>query len=157
MSDSTPRDPYADLDVRLATRAPQILGSPVDSSITLLQAYGKEVISFGMGSVGPDAIPGAALAELASQVLDDPSNSSFNYGPTEGEQSLRTELLAILHAAGQPAEDETLLITTGGMQGLDLVCKLFLNPGDLVLTESPTYANALVTIASYQGRVVECP
>jgi 2-aminoadipate transaminase len=43
------------------------------------------------------------------------------------------------------------------MQGLDLVCKLFWNPRDLVLTESPTYANALVSIASYEGRVVECP
>lgn len=157
MTDPTQRNAPVALDVRLATRAAQMLGSPVDSSLTLLQAYGKDVISFGMGSVGPDAIPGAALAELATQVLDDPSNSSFNYGPTEGEQSLRTELLAILHASGQPADEETLLITTGGMQGLDLVCKLFLNPGDLVLTESPTYANALVTIASYQGRVVECP
>lgn len=157
MTDSAQRKPSTGQDVRLATRAAQILGSPVDRSITLLQAYGKDVISFGMGSVGPDAIPGAALAELASQVLDDPSNSAFNYGPTEGEQSLRIELLAILHASGQPAEEETLLITTGGMQGLDLVCKLFLNPGDLVLTESPTYANALVTIASYQGRVLECP
>lgn len=157
MTDSPRRNPSAGPDVRLATRAAQILGSPVDSSITLLQAYGKDVISFGMGSVGPDAIPGAALAELAAQVLDDPSNSTFNYGPTEGEQSLRTELLAALHASGQPADEERLLITTGGMQGLDLVCKLFLNPGDLVLTESPTYANALVTIASYEGRVVECP
>lgn len=157
MTDPTQRNAPVALDVRLATRAAQMLGSPVDSSLTLLQAYGKDVISFGMGSVGPDAIPGSALAELATQVLDDPSNSSFNYGPTEGEQSLRTELLAILHASGQPADEETLLITTGGMQGLDLVCKLFLNPGDLVLTESPTYANALVTIASYQGRVVECP
>jgi 2-aminoadipate transaminase len=157
MTRSTGRNPAAAVNVRLAKRAAQIMGSPVDSSITLLQAYGKEVISFGMGSVGPDAIPGAALAELASQVLDDPSNSSFNYGPTEGEQSLRSELLTILHASGQPAEEETLLITTGGMQGLDLVCKLFLNPGDLVLTESPTYANALVSIATYEGRVVECP
>src|SRR4029077_8193637 len=130
MTDSSPRDPSAALDVRLATRAPLILGSAVDRSTTLLQAYGKELISFGMGSVGPDAIPGAALAELASQILDDPSNSSFNYGPTEGEPALRTELLAVLHAAGQPADEETLLITTGGMQGLDLVCKLFLNPGD---------------------------
>lgn len=157
MTDSARRNPSAGLDVRLATRAAQIMGSPVDSSITLLQAYARDVISFGMGSVGPDAIPGAALAELAAQVLDDPSNSSFNYGPTEGEPSLRAELLAILRTSGQPADEESLLITTGGMQGLDLVCKLFLNPGDLVVTESPTYANALVTIASYQGRVVECP
>src|SRR5487761_1513434 len=109
MTDSPHRNPSAAPDVRLATRAAQILGSPVDSSITLLQAYGKDVISFGMGSVGPDAIPGAALAELAAQVLDDPSNSTFNYGPTEGEQSLRTELLAALHASGQPADEERLL------------------------------------------------
>lgn len=157
MTESVPRNPVPAMDPRLATRMAQVKGSPVDSSISLLQAYGKDVISFGMGSVGPDAIPGAALAELASQVLDDRSNSSFNYGPTEGEQSLRWELLTVLRASGEPAGEESLLITTGGMQGLDLVCKLFLNPGDLVLTESPTYANALVSIGAYEGRVVECP
>src|SRR6476646_1695245 len=107
MTDPTQRNAPVALDVRLATRTAQILGSPVDSSITLLQAYGKDVLSFGMGSVGQDAIPGGALDELATQVLDDPSNSAFNYGPTEGEQSLRTQLLAVLHASGQPADEET--------------------------------------------------
>jgi 2-aminoadipate transaminase len=65
--------------------------------------------------------------------------------------------MTALVAWGQPASEESLLITTGGMQGLDLACKMYLDPGDVVLTESPTYPNALVTIATYEGRVLECP
>ena len=144
-------------DTRLASRAVDITGSAVDSSVGLLQRHGGDVISFGMGAAGPDAIPGAALAELASEILRDPSNSALNYGPTEGERTLRSALLAALAAWGQPASEESLLITTGGMQGLDLTCKMFLDPGDLVLTESPTYPNALVSIANYEARVLECP
>ncbi len=144
-------------DTRLASRAVRITGSAVDSSVGLLQRYGGDVISFGMGAAGPDAIPGAALAELASEILRDPSNSSLNYGPTEGERTLRSALMTALAGWGQPAGEESLLITTGGMQGLDLACKMFLDPGDLVLTESPTYPNALVSIATYEGRVIECP
>ncbi len=144
-------------DPRLAGRAVRITGSAVDSSVGLLQRYPGEVISFGMGAAGPDAIPGGALGELASQLFGDASNSALNYGPTEGERSLRSALINALPSWGQPATEESLLITTGGMQGLDLVCKMYLDPGDVVITESPTYPNALVTIGSYEGRVVECP
>lgn len=143
--------------LRFAARAVDLTGSAVDSSVGLLQRYGGDVISFGMGAAGPDAIPGRVLGELAAEILADPDNSTLNYGPTEGEASLRSVLLASLAASGQPATEETLLITSGGMQGLDLVCKMFLEPGGVVVTESPTYANALVTIATYEGRVVECP
>jgi 2-aminoadipate transaminase len=115
------------------------------------------MISFGMGAAGPDTIPGPALAELAMEILQDPSQSALNYGPTEGESSLRSALLARLASWGQPAGDDSLLITSGGTQGFDLAFKMFLDPGDLVVTESPTYPNALVSIASYEGRVVECP
>ena len=144
-------------NAQLAGRAARITGSAVDSSARLLQHYPGQVISFGIGAAGPDAIPGPALGELATQLFADPSNSSLNYGPTEGEPSLRSALINSLRSWGQPATEETLLITTGGMQGLDLVCKMYLDPGDIVITESPTYPNALVAIGSYEGRVVECP
>jgi 2-aminoadipate transaminase len=151
------REPAELSDTRLASRAVHLTGSAVDSSVGLLQRNGGDVISFGMGAAGPDAIPGAALAELASEIFRDPSNSSLNYGPTEGERTLRSALMTAMAASGQPAREESLLITTGGMQGLDLACKMFLDPDDLVLTESPTYPNALVSIATYEGRVLECP
>jgi 2-aminoadipate transaminase len=151
------RDPAVVSDRRLASRAVDLKGSAVDSSVGLLQRHGGDVISLGMGAAGPDAIPGAALGELASELLRDASNSSLNYGPTEGERTLRSALMTALVAWGQPASEESLLITTGGMQGLDLACKMYLDPGDVVLTESPTYPNALVTIATYEGRVLECP
>jgi 2-aminoadipate transaminase len=151
------REPGVVTDARLASRAVHLTGSAVDSSVSLLQRYTSDVISFGMGAAGPDASPGAALAELASEILRDPSNSSLNYGPTEGERTLRSALMTALPEWGQPAGEESLLITSGGMQGLDLACKMFLDPGDLVLTESPTYPNALVSIATYEGRVLECP
>lgn len=157
MKESAQRETSLVGRIRLAARAVNLTGSAVDSSVGLLQRYGGDVISFGMGAAGPDAIPGRALGELAAEILGDPENSTLNYGPTEGEASLRSVLLEALAASGQPASEDTLLITSGGMQGLDLVCKLFLDPGDVVVTESPTYPNALVSIASYEGRVVECP
>ncbi|HKW06759.1 MAG TPA: PLP-dependent aminotransferase family protein [Candidatus Dormibacteraeota bacterium] len=141
----------------LAKRAAGITGSAVDSSVSMLERHGGRVISFGMGAAGPDAIPGGPLGELASQIFADASNSALNYGPTEGERVLRSALIKSLPSWGQPATEESLLITTGAMQGLDLVCKMYLDPHDVVITESPTYPNALVSIASYEGRVVECP
>lgn len=57
---------------------------------------------------------------------------------------------------GAPAP-ERLLITSGGMQGLDLACKLFVEPGSLVVAESPTYTNGTAVITSYEGRILEAP
>jgi 2-aminoadipate transaminase len=139
-----------------AARVDGITGSVIDSSTSLLQRQTHDIVRMAMGSPAAEAIPsdvfGALLGELAAD-----GTSAFDYGPTEGEATLRRALLDWLAAQDMPLDPDELLITSGGMQGLDLVCKLFVESGDLVAVESPTYTNGAATISSYEGTMVEIP
>lgn len=138
-----------------ADRVAGITGSLIDQIMSILPQRGgtgrSDVISFGAGSPGPDALPGSAFRELSPVVLAESGLPALNYGPTEGDGELREQLLKQLRSVDAAVAAEQLVITTGAMQGLDLVCKLFINPGDLVAVESPAFTNALATIGSYQG------
>jgi len=139
----------------MASRSAGITGSVIDSSTSLLQRQTHDVVRFAMGSPAPEAIPAAAFAELLTEVLGPDATGAFDYGPTEGEAVFREALLPFLAANGIAATPEETLITAGGMQGLDLAAKLFVDPGDLVIVESPTYTNGTATIGSYEGDMLE--
>lgn len=142
-------------ELGLAERASGITGSVIDSSTTLLQAKRHPIVRFAMGSPAAEAIPTPEFADIARDLF---TPHAFDYGPTEGERGLREALLGLLdEQAGAAPPLERLLITAGGMQGLDLVCKLLIDPGDLVVVESPTYTNGTATITGYGGRVLEAP
>jgi len=140
-----------------AARAALIPGSVIDASTSLLQDQSHDVVRFAMGSPAPEAIPAAAFDDLARIALGAGASDAYDYGPTEGEAGLRSALLAFLAQQGTPTSDERLLITAGGMQGLDLTCKLFVERGDLVAVESPTYTNGTAVIRSYEGELLEVP
>src|SRR5258706_5792620 len=140
-----------------AARAAGITGSVIDSSSALLQRRREPTISFAMGCPAADAIPSALIAGLAAEGLRDPAAESLNYGPTEGEVSLRRALIDFLRQAGNAITDDRLLITAGGTQGLDLVAKLFIDPGDLVIAEQPSYTNGTAVVTGYQGLILRCP
>ena len=142
---------------RLARRAAGITGSVIDSSTSLLERQAHDIVRFAMGSPAPDAIPSAAFAELLPAVLGKGPSRAFDYGRTEGEPVFVDALLPFLGARGIAATSEEMIVTAGGMQGLDLTAKLLIDPGDLVLVESPTYTNGTATIASYEGDMVEVP
>jgi 2-aminoadipate transaminase len=148
--------PTVSLTSLYAARAEGITGSVIDSSTSLLQRQTHDIVRMAMGSPAAEAIPsatfGALLADLAAG-----GASAFDYGPTEGDRTLRGALIDFLAAQGTPVDPAELLITSGGMQGLDLVCKLFVDAGDLVAVESPTYTNGAATISGYEGRMVEIP
>ena len=141
---------------RFAQRAGLIDGSVIDASSSLLQRQTHDVVSLAMGAPAADAIPVEAFRAVSEEVLGDAADA-LSYGPTEGERSLRSELGHFLAANGDPVDPRRLVVTAGGMQGLDLVCKLFVDPGDLVIAESPTYTNGTGTIRSYEGSVLEVP
>lgn len=140
-----------------AARAALIPGSVIDSSTSLLQSQSHDIVRFAMGSPAPEAIPAAVFDKLAGIALGAGASDAYDYGPTEGEAGLRSALLAFLEQQGTPAAHERLLITAGGMQGLDLACKLFVERGDLVAVESPTYTNGTAVILSYEGELLEVP
>ncbi|MCF2570738.1 aminotransferase-like domain-containing protein [Brevibacterium sp. UCMA 11754] len=142
-----------------ASRADSLVGSVIDSSVAMLAAYDHDIVKFGMGSPAPDMLPAEDFARIANSVF---TPESFTYGETQGEPVLIDALLNYLQETSQiPVEHfgnrERLVITTGGMQGIDLGFKLFVSPGDLVLCEAPTYTNGSATALSYEAEIAEVP
>jgi 2-aminoadipate transaminase len=142
----------------LSRRATRMLGSVIDSSTSLLARQQHDIVTFAMGSPAAEAIPTAAFAEIATHDVFAPGSAApFGYAATEGDPVLRAALASFLAGTPEAVDPERLLITSGGMQGLDLACKLFVDPGDLVAVESPTYTNGSATVLSYEGEVLEVP
>ncbi|MEO6827945.1 MAG: PLP-dependent aminotransferase family protein [Microbacteriaceae bacterium] len=137
-----------------AARAARLTGSIIDSSTSLLASQTHDIVSFAMGSPADEAVPLDAFREIAAAQLD---HSSFAYGATEGEPALLKQLVDYLATTSEPTSAERVTITAGGMQGLDLACKIFVDPGDLVIVESPTYTNGSATAASYGAELLEAP
>ena len=148
--------PTVSLTSLYAARVDGITGSVIDSSTSLLERQTHDIVRMAMGSPAAEAIPSATFGALLGELAAD-GPSAFDYGPTEGDRALRGALIDFLAAQGTPVDPDELLITSGGMQGLDLVCKLFVEAGDLVAVESPTYTNGAATISGYEGRMVEIP
>ncbi|MFB0834645.1 aminotransferase-like domain-containing protein [Arthrobacter halodurans] len=138
----------------LAGRAGQLVGSVIDSSTSLLAAQRHDVVRFAMGSPAAEFVPVGVFNDIAATVHD---ASSYAYGATEGEPRLLRALLGHLATTPEPSSSDRITITSGGMQGLDLACKLFVDPGDLVVVESPTYTNGSATALSYGARLLEVP
>jgi 2-aminoadipate transaminase len=141
-----------------AVRAASFTGSPIDDSTSLLQSQTHDIVRLAMGSPASEAIPSEVFASMLGTALPGDRTGAYDYGPTEGEAGLRELLIEFLEGHdGVALAGERLLITSGGMQGLDLACKLFVDPGDLVAVESPTYTNGTGVIAGYGGEVLEVP
>ncbi|TCO54353.1 PLP-dependent aminotransferase family protein [Actinocrispum wychmicini] len=140
-----------------AERCSSLVGSVIDSSTALLQQQKHDIVRFAMGSPAAEAIPTELLDELSGKALREYGAASFDYAATEGDPALRTALLDVLAATPESTTSDRLLVTSGGMQGLDLASKLFINPGDLVAVEAPTYTNGTATVLSYGARVLEVP
>ncbi|MGV9825704.1 MULTISPECIES: aminotransferase-like domain-containing protein [unclassified Gordonia (in: high G+C Gram-positive bacteria)] len=138
----------------LAGRAKDLVGSMIDSSTSLLASQTHDIVRFAMGSPADEAVPADEFRRIAGEILD---NSSFTYGATEGEPRLLQLLVDYLATTPDPSTHDRLVITTGGMQGLDLAGKLFIDPGDLVVVESPTYTNGSATALSYGAQLLEVP
>lgn len=141
----------------LAGRTSGLVGSVIDSSTSLLQSQTHDIVRFAMGSPAHEAIPTELLAEVGQEAIGAGAADAFDYAATEGDPALREALLAMLEGTTDATTPERLTITAGGMQGLDLACKLFVDPGDLVAVESPTYTNGSATALSYQAELLEVP
>lgn len=141
----------------LAARTDGLVGSVIDSSTSLLARQTHDIVRFAMGSPAAEAIPTQALTDVSVEALGVHRPDSFDYAATEGDLSLRETLVAALDGTTDATTLDRVTITSGGMQGLDLACKLFVDPGDVVSVESPTYTNGSATALSYQARLMEVP
>jgi 2-aminoadipate transaminase len=138
-----------------AARAAGLVGSVIDSSTSLLHKQSHDVVRFAMGSPAAEAVPSSVLADIAAAELSSPH--AYDYAATEGDPPLHAALLEMLRGTSDETTADRLTITAGGMQGLDLFCKIFVDPGDLVVVESPTYTNGSATALSYGANLIEVP
>ncbi len=130
-----------------------LVGSVIDASTALLAEQSHDVVRFAMGAPGEDLIPVADLDAAFARA----GTGRYDYGETEGDTKLRREILRLTEEQGRRTSDERILVTTGGMQGLDLAFKLSVDAGDLVIVEAPTYTNGNATALSYGAEVIAAP
>jgi 2-aminoadipate transaminase len=138
-----------------AARAAGLVGSVIDSSTSLLHKQTHDIVRFAMGSPAAEAVPSEILARIAAIELSAPD--AYDYAATEGDPPLHAALLKMLSGTSDETTEDRLTITAGGMQGLDLFFKIFVDPGDLVVVESPTYTNGSATALSYGATLLEVP
>lgn len=116
------------------------------------------MISFAGGNPAAFALPNEQIAGIAQDLLMQEGKVLLQYGQTEGYPPLKQALIPYLQEHFQlDVALEELLITCGSMQGLDLLLKALVNPGDVVLTESPAFLGALQAMKAFQARIVPVP
>ncbi|NLE74045.1 MAG: PLP-dependent aminotransferase family protein [Actinobacteria bacterium] len=116
-----------------------------------------EVISLAGGLPATDCFPAELLEEIGARIARTQCALSLQYGPTEGFDVLKLDVAHVMAEEWTQIDPQRVIITTGGQQAIDLVAKAFLDPGDVVLAESPAYPGALTTFLSYQADVVHVP
>ena len=102
-----------------------------------------DMISFAPGYPDPEVYAWAEFREITAELLSGKDASVLQYGPTRGHKALVDACLEILASRGIAATTEQVLVTTGSQQGIDLVGKVLLDPGDVVLVELPAYTGAI--------------
>src|SRR3954462_15779417 len=113
------------------------------------------VISLATGLPDTTTFPAEDFAALMARVAVDSSAAALQFGPTDGLEEVRRCIVEVMAAEGAEVETGDLMVTTGGQQVIDLVCRAFLDPGDVVVAEAPTYPGAVPCFNSYQADVVQ--
>ncbi len=109
-----------------------------------------DIISFGGGLPAPETFPHDELAEIAYKEIKENYANVLQYGTTEGSRTLRDAFAEWLRPQGIEASREQMLVTTASQQGLDLLCKAFFDPGDVMFCSLPTYLGAVQAFSLFQ-------
>jgi 2-aminoadipate transaminase len=115
----------------------------------------EDVISLAGGLPDTSTFPPDSYAALMRTVAVDSCARALQYSPTEGLELIKRCIVDVMAAEGVEIAADELLVTTGGQQVIDLVCKTLLDPGDVVVAEAPTYPGAVPTFSCYQAEVVQ--
>lgn len=142
--------------MQIAERMQGVSGSAIRELFKLLGD--PAIISFGGGNPSKACFPGETIRTITDELLREKSDILLQYGATEGYLPLRRAYLDhILPGNDLHGELENVLALTGSMQGLDLICKAVINPGDVVLVEEPSFLGALQTFHVAQAKLVTVP
>jgi DNA-binding transcriptional MocR family regulator len=113
-----------------------------------------EVVSLAGGMPYTTALPLDAVGKLMSDLLATRGAAALQYGSGQGDPTLREHICEVMALEGVIGSPDDVVVTVGSQQALDLVTRIFCDPGDVVLAEAPSYVGALGTFAAYQAEVV---
>ena len=113
-----------------------------------------EVVSLAGGMPNLSALPMDVVAHIAEEVIREQGSVALQYGSGQGDPTLREQIAEIMALEGIESHPDDIIVTTGSQQALDLVSRIFLDPGDVVLAEAPSYVGALGTFRQYQASIV---
>lgn len=116
-----------------------------------------EVVSLAGGMPYLEGLPLQALAETAHELVLRRGTTALQYGSGQGDPTLREQVLDVMRLEGIEAHPDDVVITTGSQQALDLVTRMFVDAGDVIVAEAPSYVGALGVFRSYQADVVHVP
>ncbi|WP_442907771.1 aminotransferase-like domain-containing protein [Kineococcus sp. G2] len=116
-----------------------------------------EVVSLAGGMPYLPALPLDAVAEVSARLVAERGATTLQYGSGQGEVAMREQITEVVRPQGIRAHPDDVVVTTGSQQALDLVARVFLDPGDVVLAEAPSYVGALGVFRSYQAHVEHVP
>jgi len=142
-------DPWVD---SYAQRAQGLTASAIRALFAV--ASRPEVVSLAGGMPYVSALDSDQFADITARVIREQGTTALQYGSGQGDQKLREQILEITSLVGVHSHPDDIVVTAGSQMGLDLVTKIFCDPGDTVLVESPSYVGALGVFRSYQCNVV---
>ncbi|MCI8866760.1 MAG: PLP-dependent aminotransferase family protein [Anaerotignum sp.] len=142
--------------VKFANRMSLLTGSEIRELLKLTSQ--PDIISFAGGMPAPELFPVEGVKEAAIQTLDERGRAALQYASTEGDPALRKHIVARMEAKnGIKTDIDHVLVTSGSQQGLDFSARVFLNPGDVVLLESPSYLGAVNAFKACEPKFMDIP
>jgi 2-aminoadipate transaminase len=149
MSGGSRLDPWVD---SYATRARGMTASEIRALFTV--ASRPEVVSLAGGMPYVQALPLDTLADTASRLIRERGAHALQYGSGQGDVHLREQILDVMAEVGISAHADDVVVTTGSQMALDLVTRVFCDPGDVVLVEAPSYVGALGVFRAYECEII---
>jgi 2-aminoadipate transaminase len=144
-----------DYDAFLSTSAQGMRRSLIRELLKLTSRGG--IISFAGGFPDPTSFPVAELQQVTRDVLAGQANRALQYTITEGDPRLREELVKWMDKDGIKVSVDQVLVTVGSQQGLDILGKVFFDPGDVIVVELPSYMAALQVFRTYRVEMIGVP
>ena len=145
-----------DWDAGIARRTQTLGGGEITAILALAGA--TDVITFSGGFPDPATFPTGLLAEIAARLITSDPGVALQYSATEGIASVRDYISGRLASLeGRAPDTGELMITSGGIDCMELVAKTYLDPGDLVVVEAPTYLGAIMAFRGYEADVRGVP
>lgn len=140
---------------RFASTIQFLRSSEIRDLMSLATAPG--IISFAGGMPGNDLFPLNEVDEIYNSLSVTEKQVAMQYGPTNGLPNLLESLNNYLKAKGLPVDSNRIMITTGSLQAINILAKAFVDPGDYILVENPSFIGALSAFRSYQANLITVP